>query len=161
VRSGNRASVWCGKLTAPALGMNPTRSLHRRTLLRTRFRAWGTTRGPRCFRGLRSQFLLPSHLAPVPTILNGRRPLSRTRTQVHREACTMDLVRPASTRLHRSRRRAKGIQHQRTITFRSPRSHTRTSTTSCIPTRRPGRDRLSNQTHHPPCTIPKTTTIRR
>jgi len=134
--------------------MNPTRSSPHHTLLRILHRAWATTRGLRCFRGLRFRSLPLSRPAPVPT-----HPLSRTRTPVHREASITVFVHLTSVGLHRSPPRAKGIQRQR-ITFRSPRSRTRISTTSHTPTRLPARDPPSNQRHHPLCTIPKTTTIR-
>jgi hypothetical protein len=75
----------------------PTPSSPHRILLRTLRPAWGTTRGPRCFRGLRSPSLPPSHLARVPTNPTGPRPLSRTRTLVHQEASAMDSVRPRTS----------------------------------------------------------------
>jgi hypothetical protein len=129
---------------------------------------WVTTRGPRCSQGWKFQSLPPSHLARVPTNPIGPRPPYRTRTPVHLEASTMGSVplltspRGSSTsmELHRSPPRAKGTQHQRTITFRSRRSHTRISTSSRTPTLLPVRAPLSNQRHHRLCTILKSLTIR-
>ena len=147
--------------------MNPIRSSPPRILLRILHPVWDTTRGPRCFRGWKSQSLPPSRLARVPTIPTGLRPQSQTRTRVHLEVSPMDFVRPRTSRgsftlmeLHRSPPPAKGTQRQRTITFRSPRSRTRISTTSRTLTLLPARDHHLNQMHHRLCTILKTITIR-
>jgi hypothetical protein len=167
VKSESRAFVWCGRPRALGLGTNLLRSSLRRILLRILRQAWGTTRGPRCFRGLRSRFLPPSHLAQVPTSPTGPRPQSRTRMLVHQEASATDFAHLRTNRgsftsveLHRSQPRVKDTQRQPTITFPSPRSPTRSSTTSRTLTLQPARDPLSNQRHHRPCTIPMTITIR-
>jgi hypothetical protein len=143
--------------------MNPTRPSPHRILLRILRQAWGTTRGLRW-----SRFLPPSHLVRVPTNPTGPRPLSRIRTPAHQGASVTDLVHlrtsprgtSTSMELHHSQPRAKGIQRQRTITSRSPRSHTRISTPSRTLTLLPARDHLSNQMHHRLCTTLKTLTIR-
>ena len=148
--------------------MNQHQSSPRRILLRILRPAWGTTRGPRCFPGLKSPSLPPSHLARAPTNPTGLPPLSPTRTLVRQEVSTMGSVRLrtsprgsfTSLELHRSRPRAKVTRPQRTITFHRPRSHTRISTISRTPILLPARDLLSNLTHHRPCTILKTSTIR-
>lgn len=148
--------------------MNPTRSFPRPSLLRTLPRAWVTIRGLRCFRGSRSRSSPPSLLALAPTNPTGPRLLFPTRTPVHQEASTMVFVPQPTTPqgssisvgLHHCPPRAKVTQRQRTITFPSPRSHTRISTTSRTLTLLPARDHLLNQRHRRPCTIPKTTTIR-
>ena len=146
--------------------MNLLQSSPHRILLRILLPAF--TRGPRCSPGLRSQSLPPSHLARAPTNPTGPAPLSPTRTLVHQEASTTASVRLranprgsfTSLELHPSRPRAKGTRPPRTITFHRPRSHTRISTNSRTPILLPARDLLSNQIHHRPCTIPKTSTIR-
>lgn len=143
--------------------MNLLRSSPHRILLRILRQPSGTTRGPRC-----SRSLPPSRLARVPTIPTGPRPQSQTRIPVHQEVSATDFV-PlrmnrgsfTSVELHRSQPRVKGTQRQRTITFPSPRSLTRSSTTSRTLTLQPARDLLSNQRHHRLCTIPMTITIRR
>jgi hypothetical protein len=168
VRSGSRAFVWCGKQRALGLDMAPIRSSPHRILHRILRPAWDTTRGPRCFQGLRFQFSPPSPLVRVPMSPTGQRPPSRIRMPAHREASTMDFVRPrtsprgsfTSVALHRSPPRAKGIQRRRTTTFLSPRSRRRSSTTSRTLNLRPARDRLSNRMHHRLCITLKTLTIR-
>jgi len=160
--------VWYGRPRALGHGMNLLRSSLHRILHRILRLAWGTSRGPRCFPGLRSRSLPLSHLVRAPTNPTGPALLSPTRTPVHQGASTMGSVplrtspRGSFTLLepHLSRPRAKGIRHQRTITFHKPRSHTRISTTSRIPILLPARDLLSNQMHHRLCTILKTSTIR-
>lgn len=147
--------------------MNLLQSSPHRTLRRILCLAWDTSRGLRCIQELSSLSLPPSHLARAPTIPTGPAPLSPTRTLVHLEAFTTASVHLrtsprgsfTSVVLHHSRPRAKVTQLQRTITFRSQRSHTRTSTNSpTLPL--PARDPPLSQMHHPPCTIPKTSTIR-
>jgi hypothetical protein len=148
--------------------MNLLQSSPHRTLRRILRLAWDTSRGPRCFQESRSLSLPPSHLARAPTNPTGPRLLFPTRTPVHQEASIMDSVPQPTTpqgssismEPHHSPPRAKVTQRQRTITFRSPRSHTRTSTISRTLTLLPARDHLLNQRHRRPCTIPKTTTIR-
>jgi len=149
------------------LGMNLLRSSPRRTLRRTLRQPWDTTRGPRCFQGLRSRSLPPSRLARVPMNPTGPRQQSPTRMPVHREASATGFVRPRTSRgsftsveLHRSPPRAKDTQRQPTITFPNPRSPTRSSTTSPTLTLQPARDPLSNQRHHRLCITPMTITIR-
>jgi hypothetical protein len=143
--------------------MNLPQSSPHRSLLRSLRPAWGTS-GPRCTRGLRSQFLPPSPLARAPTNHTGPVLPSRTRTPVHQVVSIMGFVRQrpsprgsfTSVELHRFRPRAKGTRRRPTITSRSLRS---TSTNSRTPIPQ-ARVLLLNQTHHQPCTILKTSTIR-
>jgi hypothetical protein len=145
--------------------MNLPQSSPHRSLLRSLRPAWGTS-GPRCTRGLRFQFLLPSPLAPAPTNPTGPAPPSRTRTPVRQAASITDFarLRPSprgsftSVGLHRFQPRAKGTRRRPTITSRSLRSRT-SSTNSRTPIPQ-ARAPLLNQTHHRPCIILKTSTIR-
>jgi hypothetical protein len=160
--------AWCGRPRVLGRGMSLLQSSPHPTLLRILCLAWDTSRGPRCFPGSRSPSLPLSHLARVPTNPTGPAPLSPTRTLVHQEVSIMGSVRLrtnprgsfTSLDLHRSRPRVKGTRPQRTITFHRPRSRTRISTTSRIPTPLQARDLPLNQMHHQPCTILKTSTIR-
>jgi hypothetical protein len=146
--------------------MNLPRSSPHRSLLRSLRLPWGTS-GPRCTRGLKSRFLPPpSPLARAPTNPTGPAPPSRTRTPVHQVASIMGFVRlrPSprgsftSVEVHRSRLRAKDTRRRPTISSRSLRCHT-TLTNSRTPILQ-ARVLLLNQTHHRPCTILKTSTIR-
>ena len=145
--------------------MNLLRSSPHRSLFRSLRLPWGTT-GPRCTRGLRSRFLPPSLLARAPTNPTGPAPPSRTRTPVHQVASIMDFarLRPSprgsftSVELHRFRPLAKGTRRRPTISSRSLRS--RTTSTNSRTRIRQARVLLLNQTHHQPCTILKTSTIR-
>jgi hypothetical protein len=148
--------------------MTLIRSSPHRILLRILRLLWDITRGLRCSQGLKFRSLPPSHLARAPTNPTGRPPLSRTRTLAPQAASTMDSAHPltsprgssTSVAVHRSRPRVKGTPRQRLTSFRSPRSHTRTSTTLHTLTLPPVRDHLSNPRHHRPCIILKTSTIR-
>jgi hypothetical protein len=146
--------------------MNLPRSSPHRSLLRSLRLPWGTS-GPRCTRGLRSRFLPPPFpLDRAPTNPTGPAPQSLTRTPVRRAASIMGFVRPrpsprgsfTSVELHRSRPQAKDTRRRPTISSRSLRCHT-TLTNSRTHILQ-ARDLLSIQTHHQPCTILKTSTIR-